>query len=88
MYFYDPEYVTQMRVPGFWPHLDIALQGKMLTLEGWTHKAGTEDHPNVRKDAKQVNFSAVYGVGPPKLSMTTGWELEKSTAMLAALGKK
>jgi hypothetical protein len=30
-----------------------------------------------------VNFGA-YGVGPPKLSMTTGWELEKSTAMLAA----
>jgi hypothetical protein len=29
MYFYDPEYVTQMRVPGFTPHLDIALSGKM-----------------------------------------------------------
>jgi hypothetical protein len=85
MYFYDPDYVKQMRVPGFDPHLDIALQGKMLTLEQVeAHKAGTEDHSNVRKDAKQVNFGAVYGVGPPKLSMTTGWELEKSTAMLAA----
>jgi hypothetical protein len=73
MYFYDPEYVTQMRVPGFDPHLDIALQGKMPLEQVEAHKAGTEDHSNVRKDAKQVNFGAVYGVGPPKLSMTTGW---------------
>jgi hypothetical protein len=32
-----------MRVPGFTPHLDIALSGKMPGT-GWSHKAGTEDH--------------------------------------------
>jgi len=33
MYFFDPEYVTQMRVPGFDPHIDIGVLGGMLTKE-------------------------------------------------------
>lgn len=83
MYFYDPDYVREMRVPGFDPHLDIAVQGKMLTPEQvQLHKEGKEDHSKVRKDAKVVNFSAVYGVGAPKMSLTTGWPIEKSTQLL------
>jgi len=42
----------------------------------------------VRKDAKQVNFSAVYGVGPPKLSLTTGWAIEKASTMLQVYWKR
>jgi DNA polymerase I-like protein with 3'-5' exonuclease and polymerase domains len=83
IYFYDPKYVEEMRVPGFDPHLDIAVQAGMLTAaQVEAHKQGTENHSDIRKDAKQVNFSAVYGVGPPKLSISTGWPLEKSKAML------
>jgi hypothetical protein len=52
MYFYDPEYVTQMRVPGFDPSSRYCLAGKMLTLEQVEAHKGTEDHSNVRKDAK------------------------------------
>lgn len=33
IYFFDPEYVNQMRVPGFDPHIDIALLGKMISQE-------------------------------------------------------
>lgn len=33
MYFFDPDYVTQMRVPGFDPHIDIGVLGGMLTKE-------------------------------------------------------
>lgn len=33
MYFFDPEYVKQMRVPGFDPHIDIGLLAKMITKE-------------------------------------------------------
>lgn len=33
MYFFDPEYVTQMRVPGFDPHIDIAVFAKLMTKE-------------------------------------------------------
>lgn len=31
MYYHDPEYVTQMRVPGFDPHIDIALLSGLMT---------------------------------------------------------
>ena len=31
MYFYDPEYVEQMRVPGFDPHLDVAVLSGLMT---------------------------------------------------------
>ena len=84
MHYYDPEYVKEMRVPGFDPHLDIAIQGGMLTAEQvQAHKDGTEDHSKVRGDAKQVNFSAVYGVGAPKMKLGTGWTLEKCQLMLS-----
>lgn len=33
MYFFDPEYVMQMRVPGFDPHIDIGILAQMLTSE-------------------------------------------------------
>lgn len=33
MYFFDPDYVTQMRVPGFDPHIDIGVLGKMISGE-------------------------------------------------------
>lgn len=122
MYFYDPEYVKTMRVPGFSPHLDIGVQGEMITQEEsdfytWYDAVKSEDkiveelyYPKVsqrylemsseeqskevkrisgvRKDSKQVNFSAVYGVGPPKLSLTTGWTITKSTLLLDIYWKR
>lgn len=88
MYFYDPEYIKKMMLPGYDPHLDVAIIGGMLTEEqALAHKEKREDHGKVRKDAKQVNFSAVYGVMPPKLSMTTGWPIEKSKKLLDAYWK-
>lgn len=33
MYFYDPEYVKAMRVPGFDPHIDIAVFAGLMTKE-------------------------------------------------------
>lgn len=33
MFFFDPEYVTQMRVPGFDPHIDIAVLSGLMTEE-------------------------------------------------------
>jgi hypothetical protein len=116
MYYYDPNYVNEMRVPGFSPHLDIGLQGGMITQEEhdfyiWydAEKSGdtevfetysTKVSPKhfsmfkeekdaefyriaiIRGDAKQVNFSAVYGVGAAKMTLGTGWTFEKSTEML------
>lgn len=33
IYFYDPDYVNDMRVPGFDPHIDIAVLAEMMTKQ-------------------------------------------------------
>jgi DNA polymerase I-like protein with 3'-5' exonuclease and polymerase domains len=79
MYFFDPEYVEQMRVPGFDPHLDIAVLSKMLTEEqAEAHKQKLEDHSQIRGRAKVVNFAGVYGAGPPKIALTSGMTLSEA----------
>lgn len=89
MYFFDPDYVTQMRVPGFDPHVDIAVFAELMTKEEEItfktlkkKKELTHDEheifsylSKVRGNAKVVNFSAVYGAGPPKIAQTLGCEL-------------
>ena len=89
MYFYDPEYVKAMRVPGFDPHLDIAVLSGMLTpeqvnehklYEATKGKEGTS-YKKVRSKAKVVNFSGIYGAGPAKISLTTGMSLEEATLL-------
>ena len=113
IYYYDPEYVKEMRVPGFDPHLDIALQGSMLTeeeinfykwMEGkvdisqvsqryldMSEEDRKKEHKKInakRKDSKVVNFSATYGVGAPKMSLTTGWPQSKSKMLLTVYWKR
>lgn len=79
MYFFDPEYVTQMRVPGFDPHLDIAVLAGMLTPEqSEQHKRKEVDYSQIRNKAKVVNFSSIYGAGPPKIALTTGMPLQQA----------
>lgn len=86
MYFFDPEYVTQMRTPGFDPHLDIAVLAGMLTDEQseehkiYSKTKGSQgiDHSQVRGKSKTVNFAAVYGAGPPKIAQSTGMPLEQA----------
>lgn len=79
MYFFDPEYVTQMRVPGFDPHLDIAVLAGMLTPEQVEqHKTKEVDYSEIRNKAKTVNFAGIYGAGPPKIAQSTGMSLEQA----------
>lgn len=82
MYDYDPVYVEEMSDPSFDPHLDLAIRSGVLTksqVDG--HKAGTENHGGIRKQYKIVNYSAVYGVGPPKLARA----LKSTTAFAKTL---
>lgn len=97
MYFFDPEYVKQMRVKGFDPHVDVAVLASMMTKEEEdfykSFKAKSDEElavtPQEEKDkfysldgirslAKVVNFSGVYGAGPPKISKATGLPLPKA----------
>jgi len=84
MYFFDPEYVKEMRIPGFDPHLDIAILAEMLTKEQvgqhklYSKTEGLEgtDYSEIRGKAKVINFSGVYGAGPPKIAQTLGCDIE------------
>ena len=77
MYFYDPEYVKQMRVPGFDPHLDIALLAGFLNEQQVEdHKTGKANYKKERKLGKLVNFSGIYGAGPDKMSSSSGLSLD------------
>lgn len=89
MYYFDPEYVMEMRVPGFDPHLDIAILAGMLTAEqvaehklyGKTKGAEGVDHSGTRGKAKTVNFAGVYGAGAPKIAQSTGMPLAQAEAL-------
>jgi len=89
MMFYDPDYVTQMRTPGFDPHLDVAVLSGMLTPEQveehklYERTEGREgtSYKKIRTKAKVVNFSGIYGAGPPKIALTTGMSLEEATLL-------
>lgn len=93
MYFFDPEYVKQMRVPGFDPHIDIGILAKMITedeakffkdfkkgLVDKTSENSKKYHEIEAKRflAKTTNFASVYGAGPPKIAKTTGMSLEEA----------
>ena len=89
MYFFDPEYVTQMRIPGFDPHLDIAVLANMMTPEQseqhklYSKTKGKEgtDYSQIRNKSKTVNFAGVYGAGPPKIALTTGMPLPQAVKL-------
>lgn len=96
MYFFDPEYVEQMRVPGFDPHLDIALLAKMMTEEEieehklYSSTKGEQgvNHSEIRGKAKTVNFAGIYGAGPPKIAQSTGMPLEQAQKLHTTYWKR
>lgn len=100
MMFFDPQYVREMRVPGFDPHIDIGVLSGVISKEEAefykNFKERKKDPSNTftqeeidrefeisqkRSISKQINFSAVYGAGPPKISNSTGMPLEQAKAL-------
>jgi len=95
IYPYDPEYVAEMSVPGFDEHLDLAVRAGYIDSDDYDfYTRADEDTVNdkdrfkkikkVRKKFKPVNYSAVYGVGVPKLSRTTGMSHAEAKVLLGA----
>lgn len=95
MFKYDPDYVTQMRTPGFDPHIDIAvLSGLMSKEESEEFKRlkkvdnqTEEEHSeytrlnSIRSKAKTVNFAGIYGAGAPKIAETLKSDLNFAKAL-------
>lgn len=85
IYKYDPQYVHDMMTPDFDPHLDLAVAAGALTLEqANAHKNKEADYGAERHIYKTANYSAVYGVGAKKLSITVDCTVEKAKAVLEA----
>lgn len=92
MYDYDPDFVKEMSVPGFDPHLDLAKFANVVTqkeIDEW--KINNPEYKwvkGVRKNYKVTNYSATYGVKPPKLSRTTGLPVREAKKLLDAFWER
>ena len=76
---YDPDYVNEMNVPGFDPHLDIAVLSSMMTQEDAdNYKKGDHSKKSIRHKAKTTNYSCTYGAFPPKIARTANMLLEEA----------
>lgn len=86
---FDPEYVERVNVPGYDPHLRIAVLGDMLTEDqAEAYKKGDKQYKPIRDIAKNVSYSGQYGAGPPKMALTGGFSLELAKKLHAAYWKE
>lgn len=92
MWEYDPEFVKEMSVEGFDPHLDLAKFAGVVTqqeINDWIDEVtGAKNLKPIRKNYKVTNYSATYGVKPPKLSRTTGLPLKEAEKLLSDFWKR
>lgn len=92
MFDYDPEYVEEMSVDGFDPHLDLAKFAGVVTQEEivqYVNKQGTERNiKGIRKNFKVVNYSATYGVREKTLSRSSGLPVSEAKELLEVYWKR
>lgn len=55
IYFYDPDYVNEMRVPGFDPHIDIAVLAGLITKEDEVFYKEIEKRKEIEGDNFKFN---------------------------------
>lgn len=75
IYPHDPEYVKEMMVDGFDPHLDLAVSAGAVTEDQVNRYKRGEDKKSIdpiRQVYKSGNYSLQYLTGIPRLSRTTG----------------
>jgi hypothetical protein len=95
MWVHDPEYVKEMIVPDFDPHLNLAEFAKELTKERvLAYKEGALSPEEmklvkaVRSVYKGANYSCVYGVGSETLSRTIGCGKDKASKLIDTYWKR
>lgn len=90
IYYYDPKYVEEMRVPGFDPHLEIGVLASIITeqeaefykeakkMDSLT-KEEEERYKSIdtkRDTSKTANFACTYGAGGAKVAETAKIPIE------------
>lgn len=102
IYPYDPQYVEEMRVPGFDPHLDIGLLTGAITKEDIEfynyannndsldeeEKARLSSLKTIRGTSKNANFAATYGAMPPKVAEVAKIPLEQAELLWETYWKR
>lgn len=102
MYYFDPEYVKEMRTPGFDPHIEIAVFANLMTRDEANEfkrlkkldNPTEEEHKKFielnskRNKAKTTNFASVYNVGAKTLSKTLKISVEEAQQLLDAYWTK
>ena len=80
IYPYDPEYVNEMNVPDYDPHLSLALlAGKVMLLQVEEYKNGTSKLIKPLRDIfKNGNYACQYGAGPERLALTANISLKEA----------
>ena len=74
MWQFDPDYVKEMQVEGFDPHLDLALSAGAVTQEQVdAYKDGTDTSiSSIRHNYKGGNYACTYGCGVSTLARQLG----------------
>lgn len=88
---HDPEYVKEMNIPGYDPHLDLALTAKKITKKQVDdYKAGVYEPwlKTLRGIWKNGNYACQYGAFPPKIAKTVGGTLEEGQQIFDAYWKR
>jgi hypothetical protein len=93
----DPAYVHEMDVPGFDPHMRLLVVANKITEEDYEFYVECKQDPenindmarfqtldNMRKGAKVVSYSAMYGVGAAKLARSSDMSEKEAKALLDA----
>lgn len=80
IYPYDPDYVNEMNVPGYDPHLALALLGGEVTeLQIEEYKSGANKSIKPIRDIfKNGNYACQYGAGPERLALTANISVKKA----------
>ena len=89
MWKHDPEYVKEMQVDDFDPHLALAEFAGALTPEQVkAHKDGTENHSGARHLYKTANYSCTYGAGGGTLARTLDISKKEGDGIVKAYREK
>lgn len=89
MWDYDPEYVKEMQIPDFDPHLALAEFAEALTPEQVkAHKNKEEDHSRVRHLYKTANYSCTYKIGGKSLGRALKINEKEGNELIEAFNKR
>lgn len=90
IYPYDPDYVNEMNVEGYDPHLSLAvLAGEVTEEQADDYKSGRDKSiKSIRDIFKNGNYACQYGAGPPRLALTANINLKKAKQVHETYWKK